>query len=45
MKKPCFKDVLICKKTFNEPILLYLHYRVMLHGTISIEKTYGWITL
>nr|DAK96510.1 MAG TPA: hypothetical protein [Caudoviricetes sp.]DAU47514.1 MAG TPA: hypothetical protein [Bacteriophage sp.]DAZ65431.1 MAG TPA: hypothetical protein [Caudoviricetes sp.] len=24
---------------------VYLQCRVMLHGTISIEKTYGWITL
>nr|DAV04539.1 MAG TPA: hypothetical protein [Caudoviricetes sp.] len=25
-------------------LLLYLQCRVMLHGTISIEKTYGWNT-
>ena len=30
---------------FNTSLLLSLRCRVMLHGTISIEKTYGWITL
>nr|DAM80863.1 MAG TPA: hypothetical protein [Caudoviricetes sp.] len=31
--------------TLTASFLLSLYCRVMLHGTISIEKTYGWITL